>query len=157
MGVPEMTGARLRASTVMPNAGSDTVESPSLTLITTPEKLPAALGAGVPCSVPVRVENDAHDGLPAIEKVSFLRSGSEARGVKEYDWPTLTRLAGVPVIVGLRLRDVTLIEKGGNATDDLPSLTLISMPGYVPTACGVPLSTPVDLANVAQAGLFLME
>jgi hypothetical protein len=37
---------------------------------------------GEPASLPVVPSNDAHAGLPAIEKLSGCPSGSEAVGVK---------------------------------------------------------------------------
>ena len=67
-------------------------------------------------------------------------------------------VAGVPEIVGAAFSAVTVIEKDGNDLVELPSLTRIMMPDVVPTfaAAGVPLSRPVVVLNVAQAGLFWM-
>ena len=52
----------------------------------------------------------------------------------------------------------TAIEKAGNDELAVPSLTLITMFEYVAmsAAVGVPESLPVEVLNVAQAGLFWM-
>ncbi len=52
---------------------------------------------------------------------------------------------------------VTLIANAGNATDSLPSVTLMTIPALVPATVGaVPESWPVAALNTAQAGLFWM-
>jgi len=70
-GVPEMVGAVLdEAETVMENAASDDLATPSLTLITILEKVPTLAVVGVPESLPLVVLKDAHAGLPEIENFS---------------------------------------------------------------------------------------
>jgi hypothetical protein len=73
-GVPEIVGAVFAgadgAVTVMENAESDELATPSLTLITMFENVPSLDVVGVPDSVPVLVLNDAHEGFPEIENVS---------------------------------------------------------------------------------------
>ena len=77
-------------------------------------------------------------------------------------------VAGEPLLTvpGLALRVITglaaaltVIANASSDADALPSLTLITIPLYVPTslADGVPLSCPVAMLNVAQAGLFVIE
>ncbi len=53
----------------------------------------------------------------------------------------------------------TVIENGGSDAMLDPSLTLIEIPGSVPTlaALGVPDSWPLVLSNVAQVGLAAIE
>ena len=69
-------------------------------------------------------------------------------------------------VPGLALRDIvglaaalTVIANASSDADALPSLTLITIPLYVPAslADGVPLSCPVAMLKVAQAGLFEIE
>jgi hypothetical protein len=57
--------------------------------------------------------------------------GSAAVGRNEYSTPAIAVAAGVPEIVGAVFDDATVIENAGNETDDLPSLTLITMLPYV--------------------------
>ena len=61
--------------------------------------------------------------------------------------------------VGLTTAAFTVIAKAAMEADELPSLTLITMPASVPTsaAAGVPLSCPVAALKPAQDGLFAME
>ena len=64
----------------------------------------------------------------------------------------------MPEIVGAALPAAdTTIANAGNAAEAMPSDTEITMLEYVPTwdDDGVPVSLPVVLLNVAQAGLFL--
>ena len=67
--------------------------------------------------------NVAHVGRFVIVKPSELPSGSEAVGLKLYELPTVTEVAGVPEIVGARFEpdDFTAIEKRGNALAFTPS------------------------------------
>jgi hypothetical protein len=60
---------------------------------------------------------------------------------------------GVPEIVS---GDATLIENAGNEALDVPSLTLMTMPEYVPAwvAAGEPLSAPLEALKLAQDGAF---
>ena len=51
----------------------------------------------------------------------------------------------------------TVMEKAGNAADENPSLTLITIPEYVPTPVAVPLNRPVAMLKVAHAGMFVIE
>src|SRR6516162_8886793 len=53
----------------------------------------------------------------------------------------------------------TVIENAGSEAVCVPSLTLITMPGSVPTfpAVGVPDSWPVALLNLAHTGLAAIE
>jgi hypothetical protein len=52
----------------------------------------------------------------------------------------------------------TMIEKLGRETVPLPSLALITMPGYVPTSdgFGTPWSIPWVVLKLAQPGLLAM-
>jgi len=62
----------------------------------------------------------------------------------------------VPVVGGGSGDDVTVMAKPGSAAEAFPSLTLMTMPAYVPTlpVDGVPVSWPVAMLNVAHEGLF---
>lgn len=100
-GVPEIVGARLvDPVTVMENRGSAALKLPSLTLITIPEVVPIWREVGVPDSRPVHELNCAQEGLLAIEKRSWRRSGSAAAGWKLYATPARVVVAGEPEIVG---------------------------------------------------------
>jgi hypothetical protein len=63
---------------------------------------------------------------------------------------------GLPEMVG---PVTTVIWKAGSDALATPSLTVITIPEYVPTlaTAGVPVSWPVDALNVAHAGLPTME
>jgi hypothetical protein len=54
---------------------------------------------------------------------------------------------------------LTVMANASSDADAVPSLTLITIPLYVPTslADGVPLSCPVAMLKVAQAGLLVIE
>ena len=67
--------------TTIANAGSDTVETPSLTLMTMLEYVPVCVLLGVPDSLPVVVLKAPQPGLLAMLNVSVLPSGSLAVGV----------------------------------------------------------------------------
>jgi hypothetical protein len=153
-GVPEIVGGVFGESvTVIVNAGSAAVSSPSLTLILMFANVPAAVG--VPCRRPVLVENVAHEGGPVIENVSGSSSSSSAVGVNEYSVPASTDGAGVPEIVGGVFGGaVTVIVNVGSVAMAVPSLTLMEMFVKVPAAVGVPCRLPVLVENVAQAGRF---
>ena len=56
-------GVFVGAVTLIPNAGSDVVRVPSLTLITMPDYAPTFALVGVPVSAPVAVLKLAHAGL----------------------------------------------------------------------------------------------
>jgi hypothetical protein len=75
-------------------------------------------------------------------------------------------VAGVPVSVGATLfwggggvveLLVTLIWNAGSCVQALPSVTSIWIIWLVPTldSAGVPLSAPVEVLNVAQAGMLV--
>src|SRR5579864_4669959 len=118
------------------------------------EKVPTLELEGVPLSAPVDVLKVAHAGKFWTLNVSFSPAGPLAVGVKEYAWPSLTCVAGVPLIVGGTA--LTWILNAGSEADSWPSLTLITMFGNVPTLEleGVPLKVPVEALNAAQAGRF---
>src|SRR4026209_2094386 len=87
--------------------------------------------------------------------VSGSPSASLAYGVYEYDCPATTLEAGEPVIVGARFgASVTAMPHGASSLNVVPSVTLITMPEYVPTwaADGVPLRRPVEASKFAHAG-----
>jgi hypothetical protein len=123
---------------------------------------PASVATGVPDSLPVLVLNVAQAGLPVMANVSGSPFASEALGWKAYAWPTVTAVAGEPVMVGAVLDDVgavfTVMLKGASDLFAFPSLTLMMMFAYEPTeaAPGVPDSLPELVLNVAQAGLPVM-
>ena len=50
----------------------------------------------------------------------------------------------------------TVTVKGAREAEALPSLTVMTMLAKVPVPPGVPYSVPLELSNVAQAGLFVM-
>ena len=71
----------------------------------------------------------------------------------------MTEVAGEPLITGAVFGCAfTVIENAASDVVALPSLTLMTMFGYVPTCAlpGVPLRSPVTVLNVAQVGLFVM-
>ena len=80
-GVPDITGGKLAAVTVIENAGSNVVAFPSVTLIVTLVDVPTFPAAGVPCSRPVVVLNVAHKGIFPILNVSASPLASAAVGV----------------------------------------------------------------------------
>ena len=67
----------------MVNAGSATLDVPSLTLITMLEYEPTSALAGVPLNWPVAALKAAHEGWLVIENVSVPPLGSVVVGVKE--------------------------------------------------------------------------
>src|SRR5215470_14758911 len=87
---------------------------------------------------------------------SRLPLALEADGVKLYGDPTLTEVGGLPEMLSAFR---TVIVKGASATLCVPSLTLITMPEYVPAwlAAGVPESMPLPATKLAQTGRFLIE
>src|SRR5262245_25862253 len=100
-GEPEIVGGVFvtgAAATVMPDAGSDAVAVPSLTLMTMLLYVPAVVG--VPDSLPVVVLNVAHVGLFVMANVSVSPLASDAVGWKLYAVPATRLVDGVPEIVG---------------------------------------------------------
>ena len=132
---------------------------PSDTEITMFEVLPTLAAAGVPLRRPVDVLKLAHDGLLVIENVRVCPSGSEAVGVNEYACPTVTEVAGVPLMVGAPLLAATEIANAGSDALAAPSVTEITIFEVLPTlaAAGVPLSRPVDVLKLAHDGLLVIE
>jgi hypothetical protein len=86
--------------TLIENAGKETEECPSLTLMVMFESVPTSDEAGVPLSRPVAESKLDHDGAFWTEKVSESPSASDAVGTKEYADPAWTLVAGVPEMVG---------------------------------------------------------
>jgi hypothetical protein len=101
--------------------------------------------------------NVAHDGRFFTEKDSVAPSGPLAEGRKEYALRATTVVLGVPEILVADevAAPATVIEKLWREARPWLSLTLITIPPYVPTsaATGVPLSWPVVTLNVAHDGL----
>ena len=105
------------------------------------------------------VLNVAHAGRFWMLYVRLSPSASEPFAWKEYAAPTLTLVAGVPLIVGRSFVFEAALTRMLNAGSDAlsrPSLTLITMLLNVPTCAlvGVPLRRPVEVLNVAQLGRF---
>src|SRR5450631_3609816 len=145
-GVPLIVGgpSPVDAETIMVKAASEAVAVPLSTLMTMLVKLPTSAAAGVPESSPVTLLKFAHEGWFWTEKVRASPFGSLAVGVKLYAAPTLTDVAGVPLIAGAPATGsaVTVKVKIGNETVAVPLLTLIMMLAKLPTfeAVGVPES-----------------
>jgi len=77
-----MVGALFTSFTVKSNAGKESANSPSLTLITIPVVVPTSPCNGVPDSSPVDVSKLDHVGWLTILNVKGSFSGSLAVGVK---------------------------------------------------------------------------
>ena len=86
------------ACTAIVNAGREVVVVPSLALIRIPEC--AAAAVGVPERRPLLVLKVAHAGLFVMLNVRVLPSASLAVGWKLYALPTVTEVAGEPLIFG---------------------------------------------------------
>lgn len=159
-GVPEMISVAAE-ETVIAKAGSDADSDPSLTLIMMPVEVPTLAAAGVPLRLPVPLLNVAHEGLPLIEKVNVPPPGLDAVGLNVYAVPAVTLVGGVPEMAGGGggVDDFTVIANGGKAADAEPLLTLITIPGVVPTLAivGVPLRVPVPVLNFPHAGRLATE
>lgn len=142
------------------NGASAALADPLLTEITIFEYVPAAVG--VPDSVPVAMLKVAQAGMFWTLKESAAPA-SLACGVKAYAVPTVSVVAGVPVMLGGALTGGgaaavaadTLMVKGASDAAAKPSLTLITMLREVPALAlvGVPESCPVVLLKLAQEGL----
>lgn len=156
-GEPPMTGGLFAACTAIEKAASESLALPSDTEITMLEVVPA--NVGVPLNWPELVLKVAHEGLFAILNVSVWPSGSDAVGVKVYDWPAVTDAGGVPLMTGGLFVASTVIEKLESETVAAPSDTEITMLDVVPRLLdvGVPLNRPVAVLKVAQAGRFVIE
>jgi hypothetical protein len=129
-----MTGAVFGAEfTVIENAGSDVVALPSLALITMFAYEPTFAAVGVPDNWPVLVLKVAQAGLFVMLKLSASPSSSLAEGMKVYDCPAVTAVAGAPLIVGALLAEAfTEIENGGREAMLRPSLTRMLTFPYSP-------------------------
>ncbi|MET0986338.1 MAG: hypothetical protein ABW034_13120, partial [Steroidobacteraceae bacterium] len=79
------------------------------------------------------VLNEAQAGLFAILNDSGSPLGSLTVGRNAYEVADVTTVAGVPLIVGAPFAGAdTVIENVGSDVVAMPSLTLITMPGWVP-------------------------
>src|SRR5262245_55447922 len=83
-GVPEIVGGVFDEATVIENAGSETDDLPSLTLITTLPYVWMSAAPGVPRSRPVLSSNAAQLGRFAIANESGSWSASLATGWNVY-------------------------------------------------------------------------
>jgi hypothetical protein len=159
-GVPLIVGARFGgALTTIENAGNEAESLLSLTLMTMLLNVPMLLAPGVPVSAPVFTLNVAHVGRFAIENVSGSESASAAVGWKLYATACVAVVGGEPLIVGTWFGvALTVIANAVSDAFNVPSPTLIAMPLVAPTspAAGVPVSAPVLVLKLAQAGLFVM-
>lgn len=100
-GMPEIFGAWFVADfTLIENAGSDALDTPSETRMMMLLYFPMCDVDGVPPRRPDVLLNHAQAGLFEIEKVSVLPSGSEAVGRNEYVTPTVALVAGAPDMTG---------------------------------------------------------
>src|SRR5690606_8660165 len=164
------------ACTVIEKAGSETVEWPSLTLITMLRYVvPTCETPGAPVRRPVWVLNAVHGGWFVTENVRRRRSGSLAAGRKCQVVRAMAVVGAKPEITGGRLpvpasvggRSLLppaagwriWIEKAGSEAVCLPSLTLMTIFRCVPTCeiPGAPVSRPVCVLNAAQSGLLRTE
>jgi hypothetical protein len=162
VGAVQLTVAVPSAScnTEIENAGSETCALPSLTVIWMLANVAMSSRPGVPESLPLVVLNEAQAGLLAIEKVSGSPSASVALGWKVYAMPIMSDRSGEPDIVGARFAGaVTWIVNEGSETVASASEMEIVMRAEVPTSAapGVPVRRPVEVLNVAQAGLFCID
>ena len=111
-------------------------------------------------SVVGRVQDNLDRMLPWIENANVSPSASLADGVKLYAAPTVTSLAGLPLIVGAVFGSgTTVIENAARLALSSPSDTLIRILEYVPSSAseGVPDRRPVLLLKLAQDGLPWIE
>jgi hypothetical protein len=106
----------------------------------------------------------AQEGMFCTENKIVVPLGPLAVGVNEYALPATTLVAGVPDIVGGgggggEEAALTVIVNAASEADWEPSLTLMTMPEYVPTfeAVGLPLRSPVAVLKLAQDGTFCAE
>src|SRR5262245_29289507 len=94
------------------NGPIESLDLPSLAMISMSAVSPTLASAGTPESWPVVVSKLAQAGLPVMLKVSVSLSASVAFGMKTYMSPALTSAAGVPASTGALLPPVG----GGFAT-----------------------------------------
>jgi hypothetical protein len=155
-GAPLIVGALLAEPvTVSVNGVSPTPTLPSLTRIWMFEYVPTLAAVGVPDNTPVALLKVIHAGRLTMAKRSGSRFSSLAVGAKRYAAPTATDVAGVPEMTGATLwRRAARIENSSGELELVPSLTVMRMSYHCPTTVGVPLSTPVDVENVAHDGRF---
>ena len=87
-----------------------------------------SVDAGVPDNSPVAVLNVAHAGLLLIKKTSVLPLPPLAVGWKEYDCPTVTVVAGTPLIFGVetaaRRLTVAFPDLVGSSVDTAVTVTV---------------------------------
>jgi hypothetical protein len=111
------------AFTVIENAGKDVVALPSLALMTMFAYEPTFVAAAVPDNRPVLALNVAQLGLFVMLKLRASPSASLADGMKVYDCPAVTAVAGAPLMVGALLAEAfTEIENAGKEAVLRPSL-----------------------------------
>ena len=158
VGVPEICGGEFAMATitVMEKAARLSEDSPSETLITMFELVPASASPGVPDRRPVDESKLAHVGRLEMENVSVSLSGSDAVGVNKYATPAFTLLGGEPEIRGGEFvaDALTVIENAPRLAEDVPSDTLITIFPSVPASpiVGMPDNFPVDESKLAQDG-----
>jgi hypothetical protein len=94
------------------------------------------------------------DVTPALELVEAVLAPGADAGLPDAVLEVLPELAAAEVLVD----GVTWIEKGGSATEFVPSLAAMTIFGYVPVSdvLGLPESWPVSDPKLAHAGLLLM-
>src|SRR5690606_7641595 len=102
VGEPVMSGGLFwdGAVTVIENAASAALSTPSLTLIVMPSYVPTSPSPGVPDNCPVGGSKPLHTGPFCSENVRMSPSTSSAVGVNEYSVPAGTVAGGAPGIVG---------------------------------------------------------
>src|SRR5688572_860387 len=89
-------------TTLSVNGARLALTRPSLTVIVMFEYEPTLPAAGVPVIAPLVLLNVAQAGRFVTLNASVLPSGSDADGVKVYDWPTVAPVPGVPPMTGGR-------------------------------------------------------
>jgi hypothetical protein len=115
--------------TVISKAGSAAVMVLLAAVICTPVLTPTSALEGVPDKVPVPVSKEAHEGLPAILKVTALAADTEGRNM--YAWPTPTIVGGAPEIrLGLRelVLPAVVAEEPVDAGLEVPAAVLPVLP-----------------------------
>src|SRR5690606_459669 len=109
--------------------------------------VPTSALPGVPVSAPVTGSSDNQPGKTLEVNVSESPSSSSlAVGVKLYNSPWFTVVAGVPEITGASFTFTTVMAKAGKlASAPASSVTVITIESVSPTSAlpGVPEITPV--------------